>query len=226
MAALARLISALGDITEYANTGWIHGAHGWANKWKSHQPLPDDLPAIRTKCHCLTPIHYNCLIQHKVTGKLHIVGNFCIKRFGEHRRTCIACFAPNRCQTLRCAACRVYCMRHNTHHDNNINCRLIKKPNENRYLHIVDTMTTLTTLTFGKYKGRTVDDLVGVDDSYLQWLVNDDTDATLKQYIIDSLLTRTKMVFGKQKGVLLTDLEPKYVTWLKANIDKPWIQYI
>ena len=64
---LLHLIAELGDLLEYANTGWNYreekvGEHiirRWANKWKTApEPLPPiGLPRATKICPCTTPIH-------------------------------------------------------------------------------------------------------------------------------------------------------------------------
>lgn len=65
-------------------------------------------PGHKEACVCSHKIVENCYIEHKLTGKLYVIGNHCIKRFMHGiDRTCTFCgtIHKNRKDNM-CAECR------------------------------------------------------------------------------------------------------------------------
>lgn len=128
-------------------------------------------------------------------------------------KKCIECNRGHECDTARCQYCRNLYFLHYKYHDDNI---VHKK--------------TLNELTFGKYKGRTVDSLVGKDDNYIQWLIGGNIcygvgDNELWNHIRLNLLPKTAIQFGKYKENTfewIKSNDMSYYRWIKNKCDKPF----
>ena len=75
----------------------------------------------------------------------------------------------------------------------------------------------MTTIKFGKYKDKTIDDLVITDPKYVLWLakqdwVKDDLIAAIQEAHLRIILT-----FGRHQGHSLDEIkasDPSYYTWI------------
>lgn len=212
----------LGDFNDYVYTGiCFNGEMECENDWE-YQPYKlkeltelCNLPEIEYVCPCGTRIDIHCLLLNIKTNKLVFVGRKCIEHFDGHYKPCIDCHKRNTCRTKRCKDCRKLCDLHNKYHDDNE----VHQPPPHDF----------KILSTKKYKGKSIDSLLGNDDSYIQWLTSIIIDEELKQYIIDNLLMKTEIQFGKHKGKTheyLYNNRNGYYTWLISNCDKPYIKYL
>ncbi len=84
-------------------------------QWKSccikEPSLKFNCPAQISICPCGQDIQENCLIRHKPTQRLFLVGNICVKRFQvSQSTTCQQCGQPHRNRVVDlCNNCRPYC---------------------------------------------------------------------------------------------------------------------
>ena len=243
---------ALGNLGEYANTGWIWNEDdGWYKKWKNEMielPSLNQLPEAGYTCPCTTKIYHHCLIQHK-SGSYHFVGNECIKRFGESRRRCVDCNEFNRCKSLRCSKCRKQCKLHKTYHsDNKQHTKIVQPQINNRndsdeYEYDSDDSSSRVStqiirrippkdinpfkLTFGKYRSQDIREID--DDEYIQWLVKRCVldQHNLGLYVIAELLPHTRCLFGKYKGWRLGMIKDKgWLRWAVENTDHLYLRYL
>lgn len=168
---------------DFVNMGWRKSIAGdWEYTLKfAGKALPDDLPDIRTKCYCDTPIHWNHLIQHRKSGKYFIIGSACIKHLGtDMRKMCIDCDQFNSKRTARCGSCRVKCPIHGEYHDDNRNCRSIKVFDSDEESDQIDLVSDIEPIvehnpmadriSFGKHKGRTYQWIRDNNLQYLKWM--------------------------------------------------------
>ncbi|KAG7375530.1 hypothetical protein PHYPSEUDO_000735 [Phytophthora pseudosyringae] len=122
----------LGNFDDYLYTGWMYNRafrdlanpNAWKCLWtKPIYPLAEfkieRLPDVLDECHCRTKIKWNCLIEHKASGKLEFVGSVCMEYFDINYKRCIQCKNRNRCPTRRCKKCRKRCLQHGVYHDDN-----------------------------------------------------------------------------------------------------------
>lgn len=217
----------LGNFDEYIYTGWkfANGLAdladvGWVSTWKIHIYELEDLkkkniPTLLSRCHCTTPIVWNCLIMHVPTGRLEFVGSTCMQRFDMNKRRCPQCSVVNRCKTIRCDKCRVLCKYHNCFHDDNA-------------VHRASDFH-LSGLIFGKYEGRTPESLVGVDDGYIHLLFGSSKLTEKERRTLAQLLPQTKLGFGKYRSKTIDWVRtsaPGYYSWMKKNVDRAFVRYL
>jgi len=217
----------LGNFDEYIFTGWMFGngfidmskREAWKCRWtRSIYALETfkigDMPTPLSRCHCTTPILWNCLIRHVRTGRLEFVGSTCMKYFDDKRR-CTKCLVVNRCKTIRCDKCRVLCKYHNCFHDDNA-------------VHRASDFH-LSGLIFGKYEGRTPESLVGVDDGYIHLLFGSSKLTEKEGRTLAQLLPQTKLGFGKYRSKTIDWVRtsaPGYYSWMKKNVDRAFVRYL
>jgi hypothetical protein len=176
-AKMELLMKYLGNLDEYIFTGWMFNndftntsnIKGWSCKWKN--PIYSlesiglkNIPTLLSKCHCATPIKWNCLIKHIPTGRLEFVGSTCMNYFRANKRRCIDCHEVNRYQTSRCVNCRKYCDIHKVFHDDNVK-------------HIEKTTTELSFNSKYQYLEEMLE-----DQSYCSWLVQREWFKSRKEY--------------------------------------------
>jgi uncharacterized protein (DUF3820 family) len=75
-------------------------------------------------------------------------------------------------------------------------------------------------ITFGKYKNKTIDQIIDLDPLYCQWLYTQNRYKIneIKNYIYHHLKYYI-MSFGKNKGKSLGECDPTYLAWLEVKID-------
>jgi uncharacterized protein (DUF3820 family) len=255
----------LGPLEEYYFTGWMFpnseddtsDEKKWVSRWKNViYPLSgfsNEFPTLIRACHCSTPIIWNCLVKHKVSGRVEFVGSICADQFKMLARTCIQCHAVNRCKTSRCASCRKYCDQHKTYHDDNSShqeeveatpewkvralekvegtpewFRRAREENE-KFERMMEKPFGQRELQFGKWEGYNPDSLIGVADEYLQWYIGTHDEFLITVNDIKPFLMRTKACFGKYKGRSFGCIkanDPAYYNWIKRTIDKPFVKYL
>ena len=79
--------------------------------------------------------------------------------------------------------------------------------------------------TFGKYKGKTVEEVLDTDVNYCKWATSqpylaEDIKSIINEYMEKHDDSGYRMKWGKYKNKTLTDikeLDPFYLTWLKCN---------
>ena len=218
-----KLSEALGDFKNWQSVGWVFDTddNHWSPIWKHElysreyiAQLERDgkLPPFRTHCDCTTKIKRNVLIRHISSERFDFVGSECMKYFGMHLRKCINCHERNLCRTNHCAKCRRKCWMHRTYHDDNTVHHLHVDVSRKREIPETD----FKILAFGKHRGINIDDLLGVDDAYIQFMVLElDAKPQLCDYIRTELLAKTKIQFGKYR-------RDKTFEWIKTNDPAYW----
>lgn len=239
-----KLTEALGDFKDWQSLGWVFNTEDnhWSPIWKhelysreyiAQLELDGKLPPFRTHCDCTTKIKRNVLIRHISSERFDFVGSECMKYFGMHLRKCIKCHERNLCRTNHCAKCRRKCWLHDTYHDDNAvhEREMIPVKDEDEPLGFEgdaivyqERMARIKAerfkvLSFGKHLGKNVDDLLGVDDGYIQFLARElNAKPQLCDYIRTELLAKTKIQFGKYR-------QDKPFEWIKTN-DPPYWQWL
>jgi len=169
-----------------------------------------------TYCPCGVKIVNLFEIIHEIDGRVFLIGSICAKRVGIYiGKRCVMCDKPNKMKTTHCGDCRNKCPLHKIYHPGNI-VHASKKMNFN----------------FGKHKGKSPDLLLGSDDGYLIWVVNQTEwkNAAQRQYIIDNLLPKCCQAnFRKYPTTSLSDLkvkDPEYFAYMLTSDRGCYLQYI
>lgn len=231
----------LGNFNEYIFTGWMFdndetdltNADNWECYWKTPiYPLTDfkldQLPEILTKCHCTTPIIWNCLIKHTPTGRLEFVGSVCMHYFEMNLKRCIQCNIPNRCPTRRCSTCRTRCKLHGEYHDDNaVHTRT----------RVADVPRSFDErpLTFGKFKSWKPQQLLNQEphaESYFYWLFKCDllteADKTeLGLYLYGhGFPPKGKYCYAPTTFKNIKKHDTRYYDWLKRTWTDAFVEYL
>lgn len=69
---------------------------------------------------------------------------------------CLKCWKDNRERTLYCRVCRLYCSICKSYHNDNKLCDEFKR-----------------VITFGKHSGKSLNEILDVDKSYLNWMTSE-----------------------------------------------------
>jgi len=120
------------------NKDWVYaggdeGSH--LNYWNIFNKKHNfERPKHKENCVCNQEIYYNCWIVNLKKKKVKTIGNECILKFVDYKRTCEICKEPHRnSKNNRCNECRIkYCItcdkKKNNKYDECSKCKFKKEP--------------------------------------------------------------------------------------------------
>lgn len=165
-------------------------------------------------CPCGVQIVNRFEIIHETTGAKFMIGSVCAKRVGIYvGKLCDTCHEPNKMRTPHCQLCRRKCPLHKKFHDSNIIHSNMK-------------------FSSGKHKGSTPDEILGVDDGYLIWVVDQTnwSNSDQRQYIINELLGRCcQKRFKKYPDTPLGQLKlsnPEYFEYMRSADRGCYLEFV
>ncbi|KAG7392050.1 hypothetical protein PHYBOEH_006491 [Phytophthora boehmeriae] len=235
------------DLREWLFMEWIY--HLDDCKWKQYRqhvsyalPPVHLLPEPKTNCeNCDTEIRYNFLAKHRTEpDKYIVIGSVCVLKTDPDflKKKCVRCGKCHRKHTPMCGKCREEQQLYEAQQYREAQ-RARQLHEEQQYLEeqryrearrawLEQQYHAENRLSFGKYCGTRVDDLIGKDDSYLRWLVAcDSLDEELKQHLVQHVLKLTAMPFGKYKGTRICDIkDSSYLQWIRSKVSDSWAQHV